>query len=77
MKLQGQHVGYAAFSQSRNDIYWSIFVDGKTVRWSGYNDSYWWYNVSTSPQFKFREGFELDANTNEVWRTSAEQGGEK
>ena len=47
----------ARFSQSRNDMYWSIYdeCDG-FVRWAGYDDEYWWDNVATTEQARVRIG---------------------
>lgn len=47
----------ANFSQSRNDMYWSIYAleDGRMI-WTGYNDGYWWDRVAKSDQFRRRTG---------------------
>lgn len=47
----------AEFSQSRNDMYWKVYVpeDG-FVRWGGYDDDYWWNNVSKSDRARTRIG---------------------
>lgn len=37
----------AEFSQSRNDMYWTHFdMEDGTIRWGGYDDANWWYNVA-------------------------------
>lgn len=63
----------ADFDQSRNDLSWKLWAgDDKFIRWSGYDDSYWWDNVSPTPGFRERKGavtgrtFRLDPETNEV-----------
>jgi hypothetical protein len=38
----------ARFSKSRNDLSWDTRIDGETLRWTGYNDDYWWDKVSKS-----------------------------
>jgi hypothetical protein len=61
------------FSQSRNDMHWKLWAgDDKFIRWSGYDDNYWWDNVSPTAKFRERTGvvtgrtFTLDPETNEV-----------
>ncbi len=63
----------ANFSQLGNDLFWSHYdKDDKSIKWSGYNDEYWWNNVSCSSNFKFRLGkitnryYCLDAKTNDI-----------
>lgn len=62
----------AKFNQLRNDLYWSIYdqEDG-TIRWIGYDDRYWWDNVSTSDHFRNKTGksgriYRLDPETGTV-----------
>ena len=38
----------ASQSAQRNDLFWSLFVDGERLTWTGYNDDYWWDKVSKS-----------------------------
>ena len=47
----------AEFSQSRNDMHWSIYAgeDG-FVRWGGYDDDYWWDKVSPTDSARNRVG---------------------
>lgn len=45
----------ARFSQSRNDMYWSIYAgDAGFVRWTGYDDDYWWKNIAPSKNWQKR-----------------------
>lgn len=41
----------AKFSQSRNDLSWSHWdgADG-FIRWSGYDDSFWWTEIATDSE---------------------------
>lgn len=63
----------AEFTQSRNDMAWTVYAgpDG-FVRWSGYDDAYWWNNVSKSEAARTRTGkqtgrtFVIDFGTGEV-----------
>lgn len=47
----------AEFSQSRNDLHWSIYTseDG-FIRWGGYDDANWWDNVSNTDHAMNRVG---------------------
>jgi len=69
-------IGFAAFNQLSRDIYWNIYCSGfnKTLRWSGYDDSYWWGHVSQTDQFQIREHegkrYKLNPETNEVFLIS-------
>jgi len=63
----------ARFEQSRNDLYWDIYdLDDGFVRWTGYNDDYWWNNISVTEGFKKRTGkvtgriYELNIETGDV-----------
>jgi hypothetical protein len=63
----------AKFSQSRNDMYWKFWADADgTIMWTGYDDSYWWDNVSKSDVFLVKRGaktgrlFKLCPETNTV-----------
>lgn len=71
--------GKAEFSQLSNDLFWTCFIyDSKKGEWFkikfyGYNDSYWWNNVSERNRIKTVTGdkgtqriFELDYKTLEV-----------
>ena len=63
----------ANFTKIRNDMYWSILdpQDG-FIRWSGYDDGYWWDNVSKSDRACARIGeitgriFIIDFNSGDV-----------
>jgi hypothetical protein len=61
----------AVFSQSRNDLLWEFFCC-ETIRWYGYNDPYWWCELSGRQEVKTgRCGkcgkvYELDFETGEV-----------
>ena len=47
----------AKFNQSRNDLYWSVFdLDDGFIRWTGYDDDYWWKNISVKPETQTRIG---------------------
>ena len=67
----------AKFSQSRNDMYWKVF-DSKDgfVRWSGYDDAYWWRNISIKPEWQARimesgRTYTLNPQTGDVFVTEA------
>jgi hypothetical protein len=54
-------------------MYWTFFdIEDGTIRWTGYDDSYWWSNVSKSESFKVKKGqktgriYTLNAETNTV-----------
>lgn len=63
----------AEFDQHRNDMSWRFYAgeDG-TIRWSGYDDSNWWNNVSPTDHARNRVGkvtgrtYRLDHETNEI-----------
>lgn len=56
----------ARFQQIRKDLFWEIF-DGKDfVKWSGYDDTFWWYNVANTEQFQVRGKYKLNPRTDEV-----------
>lgn len=59
----------ARFEQIRNDMFWTIYdiESGKFIRWQGYDDAYWWQNVSKSDQFRIRGRYRLDPITNKVF----------
>lgn len=47
----------AKFSQLRNDMYWTHFdLDDGYIRWIGYDDAYWWDNVSKTDNARIRTG---------------------
>lgn len=63
----------AKFSQRRNDMHWSHWdsFDGY-VRWSGYDDDYWWRNISVKPEWQTRvmesgRRYTLNPETGEVF----------
>ena len=62
----------AEFDKLSRDLFWSIYTpDGELIRWSGYDDNYWWYNVAHTEKFTDRKDnkgniWRLDANTDEV-----------
>lgn len=74
----------ATFSQSRNDMCWQCSVpDAKAnmigtyqprttnLMWTGYNDGFWWENVSKTDNAKIKKGndgrvWSIDFDTNEV-----------
>ena len=43
----------AELNRYGNDLIWSYFSREamRTIRWNGYNDTYWWANVADSEQF--------------------------
>ena len=63
----------AKFSQSRNDMHWSHWdYDDSFIRWSGYDDDYWWKNISVKPEWQTRTGksgrrYTLNPETSEVF----------
>jgi len=56
------------FDKISNDLFWDIFDsdEGKTIRWSGYNDNFWWQNIATSDQFQIRGKYRLNPFNNTV-----------
>ena len=63
----------ADFSQSRNDMHWKVFdADDKFVRWTGYDDDFWWSNIAKDPSRFTRVGsvtgktYYLDPHSGEV-----------
>lgn len=66
-------IGKAKFSQLSNDLFFEFIVSDpfEVLRWTGYDDAYWWKNVSTTDQFRNRESksgrtFRLDPDSLEV-----------
>jgi hypothetical protein len=47
----------AVHTQLSNDLFWQYYdsVDG-FIRWSGYNDSYWWTYIAPSQSFTTKLG---------------------
>ena len=69
----------AKFSQNRNDMHWSVFtLEDGFIRWGGYDDAYWWDNVSKCDHARTRTGeksgkvYAIDFTTGEVWVTTPE-----
>ena len=66
-------IGTAKCNQLGRDLYWSICHSNfdEILRWSGYNDAYWWNNVAPSEQFQIREHkgkfYKLDPETDQVF----------
>jgi hypothetical protein len=58
----------ARFEQLYNDLFWSIYdsESDEMIRWSGYNDAYWWNSVSIMDQFQVHGKYRLNPETNEV-----------
>lgn len=58
----------ARFQKLYNDLFWEIYdsKQQKLIKWSGYNDDYWWQNVAVSDQFQIRGEYRLDPFTNTV-----------
>lgn len=45
------------FTQLRNDLYWSVYAgEDSNIRWSGYDDLYWWDNVAQTDAARKRIG---------------------
>lgn len=68
---------YADFDQLRNDLFWDFNEYDLTtshfhkVKWTGYNDNYWWNNVATQEGYNIKKcecgkSFQLNYNNNEV-----------
>ena len=59
----------ARFERLRSDLFWTFYdwsEGGKKYSWQGYDDGYWWKNVSMSDQFQIRGKYRLNPETNEV-----------
>lgn len=70
----------AEFSQSRNDMYWKLWdSDDGFIRWTGYDDSFWWNNISVKPDWQKRVGsksgrlYHLNPETGDVFVTEPER----
>lgn len=83
LEQQLRLAGKAEHSQLSNDLFWrySFFDlltgDFVTIRWQGYNDSFWWNNVAPTDQARVRKGsngrqYKIDFNTNKVWELQNE-----
>lgn len=67
------HVGYASTDRLQNDIFFSFYTSDETMRWTGYNDAYWWNQVSKSDQFQIKTAkngtrYRLNPESREVTR---------
>jgi hypothetical protein len=65
-------LGHAIFSQLSNDLFWSFYdKTGGSIRWSGYDDWYWWNKVAPTDLFQIREHqgkrYRLNPSTGEVF----------
>lgn len=54
------HVTELKYDHLSNDLFWSVYhVDAdnhfEKIRWTGYNDGYWWQNVSATEEFLVKE----------------------
>lgn len=53
-------------------MYWSLYVpDHGTIRWTGYDDDYWWTKVADDPSWRTRianngNAYILDPHTHTV-----------
>lgn len=61
----------------RNDLSWSVRINGETIWWHGYNDAYWWDKVSISEQARRKTAkdgtiYEIDFRSNKVTKVPAE-----
>jgi hypothetical protein len=61
----------ARFEQLSNDLYWRVYDGQCFIRWTGYDDVYWWNNVATQDSWRRRTGsdgrvYTLDPNTDTV-----------
>ena len=47
----------ATFSSIGKNMYWlADFPQDGTIRWVGYDDKYWWNNISEKDEFRIRTG---------------------
>lgn len=71
-------IGKAEARHLRNDLFWEMcFFDMITnefvnLRWTGYNDGFWWNNVAPTEQARVKKvnngkSYKIDFATNEVW----------
>lgn len=58
----------ARFQRLGSDLFWEVYdrEQDKFIRWSGYDDGFWWEHVATSDQFQIRGSHRLDPFTNMV-----------
>lgn len=56
----------ARFNQISRDLFWEVFDGTDYIRWSGYDDSFWWNNVANTEQFQVRGKYKLNPKTDEV-----------
>jgi hypothetical protein len=60
----------AKFESYSRDLFWSVFIAGSTLRWTGYNDDYWWNSVAPTDDFQVREHegkkYRLNPRTSEI-----------
>ena len=64
--------GQAYFEQINNDLFWTY----KGVTWQGYNDSFWWDNVSITDMFQVKQGYRLNPETDVVSLINSEENNE-
>jgi len=77
MTITKKLVGVSDYQVLSNDLFWTFLhrvkQDYHRIKWSGYNDSFWWNQVAVSDQFKRRKCpecdmiFELNSDTEEVF----------
>ena len=75
MAENGTYIGDASFNSLGRDLCWNIYISEfefkKTLRWIGYDDGYWWSNVSKTDQFQIQNHagrrYKLNPETNEVF----------
>ena len=71
MSQTSPFAGTAQFSSIGRDLYWKVHVAGEIIRWTGYDDRYWWDNVSVSTCFQIRKSergvfYRLNPETDKV-----------
>lgn len=66
----------ARFNKIGNDLFWEFFdrASESYVKWTGYNDDYWWNNVSISKEFQVKKGYRLNPRTCEIFLIDVENG---
>jgi hypothetical protein len=58
----------ARFEKLSNDLFWNIYdsENDKIITWQGYDDSFWWSNVSKTDNFRIRGKYKLNPETDDV-----------
>ena len=63
------NIKHARFNKINNDLFWTY----KDITWCGYDDTFWWDNVSITDMFQVKQGYRLNPETDVVSLINSEE----